>query len=96
MRFLLYAGHGLIDANIPTIAALRERLRREVARRPAIMSELYVLVFDRGDDRFLGRCGVMVQDGHPVLVRPDSDGYGTDQRSRSNAGWADDGRCVSP
>ena len=94
MRFLLYAAHGLIDANIPTIAALRERLRLEVATQPSGMSNLYVLVFDRGDDRFLGRCSVMVEDGHPVLVRPNSDGYGTDQRSCSNAGWADDGRCV--
>ena len=52
MRFLLYAGHSLIDANVPTIAALRERLRLEVATHPSGMSDLYVLVFDRVDGRF--------------------------------------------
>jgi hypothetical protein len=70
MRFLLYRGHSLIDANIPTVAALRERLRLEVAARPRGVSDLHVLVFERGDGRFLGRRGVLVEDGHPVLVSP--------------------------
>jgi hypothetical protein len=81
MRFLLYGGHGLIDANIPTVAALRERLRLEVAARPRGVSDLYVLIFERGEGRFLGRRRVLVEDGYPVLV---SSGHGhraADQRS---------------
>ena len=70
MGFLLYAGHGVIDANIPTLAALRERLRLEVAGKPSAMSDLYVLVFSRDDGRYLGRRNVLVADGHPVLVPP--------------------------
>ena len=70
MRFLLYAGDGLIDANIPTLAALRERLRLELAGQPSAMSDLYVLVFNAGDGRYLGRRNVLVEDGHPVLVLP--------------------------
>lgn len=81
MRFLLYAGHSLIDANIPTIAALRERLRMEVAARPREVSDLYVLVFDRGDGRFLGRRRVLVEHGHPVLVSPGLGHRAADRRS---------------
>jgi hypothetical protein len=78
----------LIDANLPTVAALRERLRLEVAGHPSGMSDLYVLVFDRGDGRFLGRRSVMVEDGHPVLVPPGVGRWGADQKSCLSAGWA--------
>jgi hypothetical protein len=70
VRFLLYADRTLIDANIPTFAALRERLRPLVRGRPSGLSDLHVLVFDTGDDSYLGRRNVLVWDGEPVLVRP--------------------------
>jgi hypothetical protein len=70
MRFLLYACRGLIDANISSLAALLARLRLEVAGRPAGVSDLWVLVFDPDDGRYLGRLNVLVEDGRPLLVRP--------------------------
>lgn len=80
MRFVLYAGHVLIDANLPTLVALRERLRLEVARQPSAMADLHVLVFNCGDGRYLGRLNVVLEDGQPVLAlpgRPPGDGSET-------------------
>jgi hypothetical protein len=68
VRFLLYGSGGLIDANLPTLAALYKRLRLAVAARPSGTSDLRVLIFNCGDDRFLGRGDVLVEDGNPVLV----------------------------
>lgn len=70
MGFLLYAGGGLIDANIPTLAPLYKRLRLEVAARPLGAPDLCVLIFECGDGRFVGRGDVLVEDGNPVLVLP--------------------------
>jgi hypothetical protein len=70
MRYLLYADRGLVDADVPTLAALREHLRRLVNGQPPGPAGLYVLVFDSADDRYLGRVDVLVEDGEPVLVRP--------------------------
>jgi hypothetical protein len=88
MHFLLYAGHGLVDANLPTVAALRDCLRLKLAGRPPGMSDLYVLIFDH-DGRFLDRRGVMVQDGHPCLVPPRVGRWDADQSSGVHAAWAD-------
>jgi hypothetical protein len=93
MRFLLYGPHGLIDANIPTVAALRERLRLEAAGRPSATSDLYVLVFDRADGRFLGRRDVVIEDGYPIVVSPGGSQLRRDHRSRTTPGWADT-RCT--
>jgi hypothetical protein len=85
VQLLLYASHGLIDANLPSFAALHERLRLKLAGQPSGMSNLYVLVFD-DDGRFRGRRDVMVQDGRPLLVPPDD--WGVDQSSLMDAGLA--------
>ncbi|HWD73733.1 MAG TPA: hypothetical protein VG371_01255 [Solirubrobacteraceae bacterium] len=69
MRFLLYSSRGLVDADLPGEAALRERLR-QMAGQPGGLSGVYVLVFDTGTDRYLGRCDIVVDDGEPVLVGP--------------------------
>jgi hypothetical protein len=67
VRFVLYGGHGLIDADLPGLPALRERLAQMV-RRPGGLSGVFVLVFDTETDRYLGRCDILVDDGKPVLV----------------------------
>jgi hypothetical protein len=66
---LLYSSRGLIDADLPSFLALRERLR-QMARQPAGLSGVYVLVFDTATDRYLGRCDIVVDEGEPVLVGP--------------------------
>jgi hypothetical protein len=69
VRFLLYSSRGLVDADLPGEAALRERLR-QMAGQPGGLSGVYVLVFDAATDRYLGRCDIVVDDGEPVLVGP--------------------------
>jgi hypothetical protein len=70
IRFLFHADHGLIGANASTFAAVRERLRLEVAGQPSTMSDIHVLVFKRGDGRYLRRRNVLVKDGDWVLALP--------------------------
>jgi hypothetical protein len=89
MRYLLYRDRGLIDANVATVSALRERLRAEVAVWPWRVSDLNVLVFDSDDVPFLGRRSVLVVDGHPVLVPPGLERCVTDQGSNVPPGWTD-------
>ncbi|HWE12558.1 MAG TPA: hypothetical protein VG365_03550 [Solirubrobacteraceae bacterium] len=69
MRFLLYSSHGLVDANLPNLSALHERLR-QMNRQPVGMSGVHVLVFDAETDRYLYRRDILVDDGEPVLVSP--------------------------
>jgi hypothetical protein len=69
VRFMLYRSQGLVDANLPSLSALRERLRL-MAGQPVGMSGVYVLVFDVETDRYLGRRDILVDDGELVLVSP--------------------------
>jgi hypothetical protein len=69
VRFLLYSSYGLVDANLSSFSALRERLRL-MTRQPVGMSGVHVLVFDAETDRYLGRRDIIIDDGEPVLVRP--------------------------
>lgn len=66
---MLYASHGLVDANIPTWSALHERLRL-MAGQPAVTSGVHVLIFDAGTNRYLGRRDIVLDDGEPMLVNP--------------------------
>lgn len=72
MRFLLYRSHELVDAGLPSLPALRERLRL-MAEEPVGMSGVYVLIFDTETDRYLGRREILVDNGEPVLVDPTVD-----------------------
>jgi hypothetical protein len=67
VRYLLYRSHGLVDANLPSLSALQERLRL-MARQPLGMSNVHVLMFDDETDRYLGRRDIVVDDGELVLV----------------------------
>jgi hypothetical protein len=69
VRYLLYSSYGLVDANLPNLSALHERLRR-MARQPVGMSGVHVLVYDAETDRYLGRRDIIVDNGEPVLVSP--------------------------
>jgi hypothetical protein len=69
VRFLLYSNRGLLDADLPSLSALRERLR-QMAGRPGGLSGAYALAFDRKTDRYMGRCDIFVEDGEPLLVGP--------------------------
>ena len=69
MRFLLYSSQGLVDANLPSLAALQERLRR-MTRKPVGMLGVHVLIYDTETDRYLGRREIVIDHGEPVLVSP--------------------------
>jgi hypothetical protein len=69
VRVLLYCSQGLVDANLPSMSALRERLRL-MARQPLGMSGVHILVFDAETDRYLGRRDIVVDEGELVLVSP--------------------------
>jgi hypothetical protein len=66
---LLYGSTGLIDANLPSLSALRGRLRL-MAGQQVGMFGVHVLVFDAETDRYLGRRDIVIDDGEPVLVSP--------------------------
>jgi hypothetical protein len=69
MRFLLYGSRGLIDANLPGLSAVRDRLRL-IDRDPAGASGMHVLVFDAETDGYLGRRDILLDGDEPVLVSP--------------------------
>lgn len=70
MRFLIYSGNGLVDANLHNVPALHGRLRL-MARRRREMAGAHVLVFHTETDRYLGRRDIIIDDGEPVLVCPE-------------------------
>jgi hypothetical protein len=66
---LLYSSHGLVDAGLPSVSAVCERLGL-MSRKPGDKSGVYVLVYDAETDRYLGRRDIVVDDGELVLVSP--------------------------